>query len=102
MKGYGFFTDSDGNRSYGRMASFCLVLGAYGLAYAGKTQESKYFLIAAVTFYFISKAQQASFNYVFMKFGGIADLLATRWDGLIGKGSSNDATGSVGRTGETR
>lgn len=79
MRSYGFFTDSDGNRSYGRMASFCLVLGAIVLGLFGRMDPIATFLTTALGFYAASKATQA---YCERK--------------------HCDATGSVGRAGETR
>lgn len=55
--GFGFFKDSTGNRSYGRMASFCLVIGGIFLALAGRDYGAM--LASALAFYATSKAQQA-------------------------------------------
>ena len=56
MKGYGFFRDLSGNRSYGRLASFLLVLGGIILGLAGRDYGAM--LTAAVGFYTASKLQQ--------------------------------------------
>lgn len=53
----GYFQDSDGNWSYGRLASFLLVLGGIICALAGRDYGAM--LTAAVGFYASSKAQQA-------------------------------------------
>jgi len=55
--GFGFFRDSTGNRSYGRMASFCLVIGGIFLALVGRDYGAM--LASALAFYATSKAQQA-------------------------------------------
>lgn len=55
--GFGFFRDSSGNRSFGRMASFCLVIGGIFLALIGRDYGAM--LASALAFYATSKAQQA-------------------------------------------
>lgn len=55
--GFGFFRDSTGNRSYGRMASFCLVIGGIFMALVGRDYGAM--LASALAFYATSKAQQA-------------------------------------------
>jgi len=57
MKGCGFFHDSTGARSYGRLASFLLVLGGILLGVAGRDYGAM--LTAAVGFYAASKSAQA-------------------------------------------
>lgn len=54
---YGFFQDSTGNRSYGRLASFLLVLGGILLGLVGRDYGAM--LTAAVSFFTASKLQQA-------------------------------------------
>jgi len=53
----GFFHDSTGARSYGRLASFLLVLGGILLGVAGRDYGAM--LTAAAAFYATSKANQA-------------------------------------------
>lgn len=55
-----FFMDSDGNWSYGRLASYTCIAGAIGLAFAKRSAYE--FLGAAVSFYLISKGQQVACN----------------------------------------
>lgn len=57
MKPLGFFKDSTGNRSYGRLASFMLTLGGIILGLAGRDYGAM--LTAAVGFYAASKSVQA-------------------------------------------
>jgi len=57
MKGCGFFHDSTGARSYGRLASFLLVLGGILLGVAGRDYGAM--LTAAVGFYATSKSVQS-------------------------------------------
>lgn len=57
MKGCGFFHDSTGARSYGRLASFLLVLGGILLGVAGRDYGAM--LTAAAAFYAASKANQS-------------------------------------------
>lgn len=52
----GFFKDSQGNRSFGRLASFILCLGGIILALAGKDYGAM--LASAFGFYTASKLQQ--------------------------------------------
>ena len=56
MKGCGFFHDSTGARSYGRLASFLLVLGGILLGVAGRDYGAM--LASAVAFYSASKLHQ--------------------------------------------
>lgn len=56
-KPLGFFRDSSGNRSYGRLASFLLVLGGILLGLVGRDYGAM--LTAAVGFFTASKLQQA-------------------------------------------
>lgn len=53
----GFFRDSAGAKSYGRLASFMLVIGGILLGLAGRDYGAM--LASAVAFYATSKAQQA-------------------------------------------
>ena len=53
----GFFQDSAGDRSYGRLASFMLVIGGIISALLGKDYGA--ILTAAVGFYVTSKSAQA-------------------------------------------
>jgi len=55
--GFGFFRDSTGNRSYGRLASFVLVLGGIILGFGGGGYGTM--LSAALGFYISSKGTQA-------------------------------------------
>ena len=57
MKGCGFFHDSTGARSYGRLASFLLVLGGILLGVAGRDYGAM--LASAVAFYASSKVNQS-------------------------------------------
>ena len=63
MKSNGFFYDFQGNKSYGRMASFLLVLAAIGRAFVGNQDSAAAVITAqlasAVALYTASKAQQA-------------------------------------------
>lgn len=57
MKPLGFFRDSTGNRSFGRLASFILTLGGILLGLAGRDYGAM--LTVAFGFYSASKLQQA-------------------------------------------
>ena len=57
MTNNGFFRDSTGAKSYGRLASFLLVIGGIILGLAGRDYGAM--LTAAVGFYTASKLQQA-------------------------------------------
>jgi hypothetical protein len=56
-----FFRDSDGNWSFGRLASFILVIGAIMAALLSKDYGAM--LATALGFYSASKAQQAIKEY---------------------------------------
>lgn len=55
----GFFYDSRGSKSYGRLASFVSLCGGIIVALAGRLDALTPLLTAAVSFYAASKAQQA-------------------------------------------
>lgn len=55
-----FFMDSDGNYSYGRLASYTCIFAAGIVAVLGRPPYE--FLAAAVSFYLISKGQQVACN----------------------------------------
>lgn len=56
MTNNGFFRDSTGAKSYGRLASFVLVIGGIILGLAGRDYGAM--LASAVAFYAASKATQ--------------------------------------------
>ena len=56
-KPLGFFRDSSGDKSYGRLASFLLTLGGIILGLVGRDYGTM--LASALGFYAASKAQQA-------------------------------------------
>jgi hypothetical protein len=55
-----FFQDSDGNQSYGRLASYTCIAAAIVAAFTG--HEVFQFLGAGVSFYLASKGQQVACN----------------------------------------
>ena len=67
----GYFEDSDGDKSFARLAAEQLILASIICAFIGKYQPIVPMLTSATLFYLLSKARQGVVESIALKYGGV-------------------------------